>query len=299
MPRPRGRKPHQQQHSSETITKAVAPPRGERHQSPRTSTAASVIVGATPYKARARQTRNPVSLRVCTTSDAPTAMIAPASVGTSSRAVSKPQHNRRPGRPPTRRTRTAPASPPGLAAPGRTRLGARKERGGLTELNGAYQGREGTAEVRCLELCPPGDHVGPSLRPRTRWCVHCPGGGGVWTSRIAGCYRCWSPASGTATFPGAAAAGRCWGRYAESCPGRPVPTNTTAVVRAPAVLPRAGAPARPGTGRRRRAPDRQVAASPGPVVQGSTVETQQRPDTERNRDCPACPRSARFACWTK
>jgi len=73
----------------------------------------------------------------------------------------------------------------------------------------------------------------------------------------------------------------------------------TAVVRAPAVLPRAGAPARPGTGRRRHAPDRQVAASPGPVVQGSTVETQQRPDTERNRDCPACPRSARFASWTK
>jgi len=73
----------------------------------------------------------------------------------------------------------------------------------------------------------------------------------------------------------------------------------SAVVRAPAVLPRAGAPARPGTGRRRRAPDRQVAASPGPVVQGSTVETQQRPDSERNRDCPACPRSARFASWTK
>jgi len=73
----------------------------------------------------------------------------------------------------------------------------------------------------------------------------------------------------------------------------------TAVVRAPAGLPRAGAPARPGTGRRRRAPDRQVAASPGPVVQGSTVETQQRPDTERNRDCPACPRSPRFASWTK
>jgi len=72
-----------------------------------------------------------------------------------------------------------------------------------------------------------------------------------------------------------------------------------AVVRASAVLPRAGAPARPGTGRRRRAPDRQVAASPGPVVQGSTVETQQRPDGERNRDCPACPRSARFASWTK
>jgi len=73
---------------------------------------------------------------------------------------------------------------------------------------------------------------------------------------------------------------------------------TTAVVRAPAVLPRAGAPARPGTGRRRRAPGPQVAASPDPVVQGSTVETQQRPDTERNRDCPACPRSARFASWT-
>ena len=69
----------------------------------------------------------------------------------------------------------------------------------------------------------------------------------------------------------------------------------TAAVRAPAVLPRAGAPARPGTGRRRRAPDPQVAGSPGPVVQGATVETQQRPDTERNRDCPACPRSARFA----
>jgi len=108
-----------------------------------TSTAASVIVGATPYKARARHTRNPVSLNVCTTSDAPTAMIAPASVGTSSSAVCNPQPNRRPGRPPTRRTRTAPASPPGLAAPGRTRVGARKERGGLTELNGAYQGREG------------------------------------------------------------------------------------------------------------------------------------------------------------
>jgi len=30
-----------------------------------------------------------------------------------------------------------------LAAPGLTRVGARKERGGLTELNGAYQGREG------------------------------------------------------------------------------------------------------------------------------------------------------------
>ncbi len=28
-------------------------------------------------------------------------------------------------------------------APGPTRVGARKERGGLTELNGAYQGREG------------------------------------------------------------------------------------------------------------------------------------------------------------
>jgi len=70
-------------------------------------------------------------------------MIAPASVGTSSSAVSNPQPNRRPGRPPTRRTRTAPTSPPGLAAPGRTRVGARKERGGLTELNGTYQGREG------------------------------------------------------------------------------------------------------------------------------------------------------------
>jgi len=108
-----------------------------------TSTAVSVIVGATPYKARARHTRNPVSLNVCTTSDAPTAMIAPASVGTSSSAVSKPQHNRRPGRPRTRRTRTAPARAPGLAAPGPTRVGARKERDGLTELNGAYQGREG------------------------------------------------------------------------------------------------------------------------------------------------------------
>jgi len=108
-----------------------------------TSTAASVIVGATPYKARARHTRNPVSFNVCTARDAPTAMIAPASVGTSSSAVSNPQHNRRPGRPRTRGTRTAPASPPGLAAPGRTRVGARKERGGLTELNGAYQGREG------------------------------------------------------------------------------------------------------------------------------------------------------------
>ncbi len=103
----------------------------------------SVIVGATPYRARARHTRNPVSLKVCTTSDAPTAMIAPASVGTSSSAVNNPQHNRRPGRPRTRRTRTAPARAPGLAAPGPTRVGGRKERGGLTELNGTYQGREG------------------------------------------------------------------------------------------------------------------------------------------------------------
>ena len=36
---------------------------------------------------------------------------------------------------------------------------------------------------------------------------------------------------GTATFPSAADAGCCWGRYAESCPGRPVPTNTTGQVR--------------------------------------------------------------------
>jgi len=36
---------------------------------------------------------------------------------------------------------------------------------------------------------------------------------------------------GTATFPSAADAGCCWGRHAESCPGRPVPTNTTGQVR--------------------------------------------------------------------
>jgi len=185
-------------------------------------TRASVIVGATPYKARTRHTRNPVSFNVCTARDAPTAMIAPASVGTSSSAVSNPQPNRRPGRPRTRGTRTAPASPPGLAAPGRTRVGARKERGGLTELNGAYQGREGLPKFAgASSYAPPGDHVGPALRPG--WRVRCPGGGGVWTRCCTwlfpvlvtcdrDCYfpqRCRSPAAAGADTPNPAQDAQC------------------------------------------------------------------------------------------
>jgi len=81
-----------------------------------TSTAASVIVGATPYKAKARHTRNPVSLNVCTTSDPPKAMTAPASVGTSSSAVSNPQPNRVPAGPrrgaPVQRPLAPPVWPP-------------------------------------------------------------------------------------------------------------------------------------------------------------------------------------------
>jgi len=148
-------------------------------------------------------------------------------------------------------------------------------------------GQEGRNARRCRRVAPHPSRSTGSMQRR----IHRPAG--------AARTRAGTREPGTPGRPGAAVP-----------PGAPVNDRpvtqrgaaaepaATAVVRAPAVLPRAEAPARPGTGRRRRAPDRQVAASPGPVVQGSTVETQQRPDTERNRDCPACPRSPRFASWT-
>ena len=62
-----------------------------------------------PIQSQGQTYRRVVSRKVCTTRDAPKAMIAPASAGTRSSAVATPQHSHRPDRCPPEPARTAPA----------------------------------------------------------------------------------------------------------------------------------------------------------------------------------------------